>query len=86
MLVLKPALSRVLFFGLRSRISKKRLASQTIVSLALLASLQITPITANAQSTPLTCTGALYQVQSGQLRIFDTQTSQYTDIGPQSSA
>jgi len=32
-------------------------------------------------NTPFACTGDIYQVQSGQLRIFDPITSQYVDIG-----
>ncbi len=49
-------------------------------------SLLLTAASAKAQSTPLTCTGAIYQVQSGQLRIFDTKTSRYTDIGPRNQS
>jgi uncharacterized repeat protein (TIGR01451 family) len=32
--------------------------------------------------TPFMCTGDIYQVQSGQLRVFDPTLSQYRDIGP----
>ncbi len=35
----------------------------------------------SAFAAPFTCTGQVYQVQSGQLRIFDTLTSTYVDIG-----
>jgi len=35
----------------------------------------------NAWATPFTCSGNIYQVQSGQLRVFDPNTSTYTDIG-----
>ncbi|MEP3420995.1 MAG: Ig-like domain-containing protein [Erythrobacter sp.] len=40
---------------------------------------------AHAQAR-FTCTGDLYQVQSGQLRIFDTATSTYTNVGQRSSS
>jgi uncharacterized repeat protein (TIGR01451 family) len=39
------------------------------------------PTGARAQ-TPFTCTGDIYQVQSGQLRIFNPLFSTYTNIGP----
>ncbi len=36
----------------------------------------------HAQSVPaFTCTGEIYQVQSGQLRIFDPISSSYQDVG-----
>ncbi len=35
-----------------------------------------------AYAAPFTCSGQVYQVQSGQLRIFDTATSTYVGIGP----
>lgn len=52
------------------------------VPCAVLACVFLAPASASAQSATFSCTGAIYQVQSGQLRIFDTQTSSYTDIGP----
>ncbi|MEL7189055.1 MAG: Ig-like domain-containing protein [Pseudomonadota bacterium] len=35
---------------------------------------------------PFTCTGEVYQVQSGQLRVFDPTISAYVDIGPQNGS
>ncbi len=50
--------------------------------LTLIASLACTlAAPANAQAR-FACTGDIYQVQSGQLRIFDTATSTYTNVGP----
>jgi len=40
---------------------------------------------AHAQAGPFTCDGDIFQVQSGQLRIFDPIVSSYVDIGPQNS-
>ncbi len=34
-----------------------------------------------AFAAPFSCSGQVYQVQSGQLRIFDTMTSTYVDVG-----
>ena len=42
--------------------------------------------TASAQAGPFTCDGEIYQVQSGQLRIFDPIVSSYVDVGPQQGA
>jgi len=39
-------------------------------------------VSTQAWAAPFTCTGNIYQVQSGQFRIFDPITSTYTDIGP----
>lgn len=36
---------------------------------------------AHAQVTPFTCSGEIYQVQSGQLRVFNPIISQYEDVG-----
>ena len=49
------------------------------ILLAIMLAMIATPVRAQ---TPFPCTGDLYQVQSGQLRIFNTQTSTYTDVGP----
>jgi len=35
----------------------------------------------HAQVNPFTCSGEIYQVQSGQLRVFNPITSQYEDVG-----
>ena len=43
-------------------------------------------VTAHAQAGPFTCDGEIYQVQSGQLRIFDANQSAYVDVGPQNGA
>ncbi len=40
---------------------------------------------AEAQTAPFQCTGDVYQVQSGQFRIFDPLLSSYVDIGPDST-
>lgn len=41
----------------------------------------------HAQAGPaFTCDGSIYQVQSGQLRIFDPVTSSYTNVGPQNGS
>lgn len=37
-------------------------------------------------AAPFTCDGEIYQVQSGQLRIFDTALSSYVDVGAQNSS
>ncbi|MEM7196625.1 MAG: Ig-like domain-containing protein, partial [Pseudomonadota bacterium] len=48
-----------------------------------LSSLLATQGPAHAQAgPPFTCSGDIYQVQSGQLRIFDPTTSTYTNVGP----
>ncbi len=39
-----------------------------------------------AVAGPFTCTGEIYQVQSGQLKIFDPIISAYTPVGPVQSA
>lgn len=45
------------------------------------------PSSAAAQSGPaFPCSGDIYQVQSGQLRIFDPITSTYTNVGPNNSS
>ena len=49
----------------------------------ILLGIVIAKASAVAAQVPFPCTGDLYQVQSGQLRIFDTQTSTYVDVGPQ---
>ncbi|MEO0907805.1 MAG: hypothetical protein AAFY07_09785, partial [Pseudomonadota bacterium] len=49
----------------------------------ILFGIAIAKASAVAAQVPFPCTGDLYQVQSGQLRIFDTQTSTYVDVGPQ---
>ena len=58
-----------------------RAAFLALVPLAIAVCGHLAPASAKAPAR-LTCTGDLYQVQSGQLRIFDTNTSTYTDIGP----
>ena len=35
---------------------------------------------------PFVCDGNIYQVQSGQLRIFDPITSSYINVGPQNGS
>ncbi len=39
-----------------------------------------------AIAAPFNCTGEVYQVQSGQLRVFDPRISAYVDIGPQNGS
>ena len=39
-----------------------------------------------AEAGPFTCSGDIFQVQSGQLRIFDPIISQYVDVGPQNGS
>ena len=34
----------------------------------------------SAMADPFTCDSEIYQVQSGQLRIFDTTLSEYVDV------
>ncbi|MEP2736608.1 MAG: Ig-like domain-containing protein [Erythrobacter sp.] len=41
---------------------------------------------APAAAGPFTCSGEIYQVQSGQLRVFDPISSSYVDIGPQNGS
>lgn len=43
-------------------------------------------IASPAIAGPFTCTGEVYQVQSGQLRVFDPTISSYVDIGPQNGS
>jgi len=56
-----------------------------VLGVCLLAASTVTaPNTAHAG--PFTCSGDIYQVQSGQLRIFDPVLSQYVDVGPQNGS
>ena len=41
----------------------------------------VASISERAEAAPFSCTGDIYQVQSGQLRIFDPITSTYTNVG-----
>lgn len=45
--------------------------------------LALTVFPTPAYAMPFACTGNIYQVQSGQLRIFDPISSSYVDVGPQ---
>jgi uncharacterized repeat protein (TIGR01451 family) len=64
--------------------TRHRLAVQwraLCASLCLVAAAIVGAPVALAQ-TAFTCTGDIYQVQSGQLRVFDVTTSTYVNIGP----
>lgn len=62
-----------------------RFIRSTFVIICILLSIQ-TIETAHAQTRPFQCTGDVYQVQSGQLLIFDPLLSSYTEVGPNNNS
>jgi large repetitive protein len=69
--------------GRVSKVTRALLQASAILWAVLLAILaQISP----AAAAPFTCSGDVYQVQSGQLKIFNPLTSSYVNIGVASSS
>jgi uncharacterized repeat protein (TIGR01451 family) len=62
--------------------AKSALIRKTASSMALVAAISATPAIAG----PFVCSGEIYQVQSGQLRVFDPISSSYVDVGPQNGS
>ena len=79
------AYASLIWVYIKSRCAKLRTAPFCVSLFVMLFSLSA-GTSAHAQAGPFTCDGDIFQVQSGQLRIFDPIVSAYVDVGAQNGA